>query len=208
LTIKDFVSYCIAMQAKRSRREKSKAALKTLIKEPIEAKARGKRWSPAEVNLHLATIESMLLNSYGITTIRRVMRERFGVGSVRTNVLSQRVRDLWINEDAESRPLNKAAAARRFLRYIRQAQGDETHRPDFSTLAKFESLLADVQGTRAPLEINVDVRLGEAAKLVIAGLSAQQLNDRLEAVRERRALAESAKKMLGPRVIDAVGVAS
>ena len=112
------------------------------------------------------------------------------------------------NGSIDALVINKAAAARRLLRYIRQAQGDGTRKPDFATLAKFEGLLADLQGTRAPLEIAVDVRVGEAVKAVIAGMTAEQLNERLAAARERRALAESAQKLLAPRIIDVVGVAS
>ena len=57
-----------------------------------------------------------------------------------------------------------------------------------------EELLAKIEGTEAPLKVEethrFDFVIGQAAAAVIANLTAEQLTERLQRARERKALAE------------------
>ena len=179
---------------------------------------RGRRWGLAATRQQLRVVEQLMMVGMAAPAIVRAMQqqeqqqhERFACGVGRTALLMRRVREQWGQEDEGARPVAKAAAVRRILRYIQAAQGERRPanegggyrvNPNWSAVARFEALLADIQGTRAPIEVNVDVRVGQAAMVVLANMTSEQLAERLAAARERRMLAERA------RAIDTVGTST
>jgi len=143
-------------------------------------------------------VERLLLATHSTQAIIRTMRERHGLGRNRTCTLIQRVRARWTEEDKEARPAQRAAAIRRIKSYIALANGERSPEadgggwrtpPDFGALALLERLLADLQGTRAPVEVAAGIRLGRAAAAVIAAMTAEEVAECLEEAREERAKA-------------------
>ena len=167
-----------------------------------------KYWPAVQVEQHMQAVESLYLSTISKTAICRTMRTRFGISESRANQLLNRVKERWLAEDAEARPVNKSAQIRRLLGYIRDARGERDQdgtwkvKPDTGALAKFEMILADIQGTKAPVEIAVDVRIGHAMQNVIAGLSSDQMTRYLAEAREQRALAQKARELMSRNVID------
>ena len=164
----------------------------------VRVPKRGQKYTLAEVELQMSVVEQLVLATQSRPAITKAMRERFGVGSLRVLRLVARVQERWKQEDQEARPAYRAAAMRRIERYIAQARGERAPdgtwrtKPDYPALARFESLLADIQGTRAPVQVDVsvDVRVSASLQAVIASLTPEQCAERLAAARERRALAE------------------
>jgi hypothetical protein len=109
-----------------------------------------------------------------------------------------------VAEDVEARPSNRAAAVRRYQRYIALASGERERatpeeraagiqpvwrvKPNWPMVARFEAMLADVQGTKAPIQLSatVDVRVSQSLQAVIANITPEQMAERLLAARERR----------------------
>lgn len=165
---------------------------------PLETnRGKGHLWPAVQVEQHMAAIESLLLSTYSQTAIARTMTQRFGLKKTRVEDLIKRVKARWLAEDVEARPTNKSSQVRRLLGYIANARGERNDdgrgwkvQPNYQALRAFESLLADVQGTKAPIEINVDVRVGQALREVISNMTPEQLTLRLERARAQRAAAE------------------
>lgn len=170
--------------------------------------ARGKigfRWTRDQVQLQLQTIEALMLVASSNAVIVREMRERFdGVSKGRVEALMGRVRERWLEEDREARPTNKAAQVRRLKGYIarasrgeRNANGEYVVKPDLKTVKELEQLLCRIEGNEAPVEVNVDVRVGRAATQIIAGLTREELQEMMEEAREEKMKAAQTDRLLG-----------
>jgi hypothetical protein len=158
-------------------------------------------WTSTETAVHEAMIEQLMLGTHSPRSIERAMRERYDLGANRTGRLIERVRRRWLDEGKEAMPSNKEAQIRRLERYIQLAQGVRRPeaegggwkvRPEWSAIGKFEALLADLLGTRAPIEIAVSARISTTAMNIISSLSPEELTARLDRARERKALAQHA----------------
>lgn len=86
----------------------------------------------------------------------------------------------WSKEAEQRRSLNKEAAERRLMKYIRTCSDKQK----WSDVSKFENLLADIQGTKDPITINVNMAITSAMYNVIGGMTAEQLQSSLNQVRE------------------------
>lgn len=167
-------------------------------------------WTIAETAQHMAAMESMMLATLSDRRMETAMRERYGVGRSRTHRLKARIHEQWTREGSEAAPHNRAAAIRRVKGYIMRAQGernaDDTAwkvKPDWPAVRAFESLLADFEGTRAPIEIAVEHRISHTIQAVIANLSPEQTQARLEAARERAQKADAYDRQVGAGVVTA-----
>ena len=74
-----------------------------------------------------------------------------------------RCKDSWASQDAEQQPRLKGAATRRILDHISKAKAQSKWAP----VAQLEHLLAGIQGTLAPIRIEVDTT--EAQRHALAG---------------------------------------
>lgn len=148
-------------------------------------------WTITETKQHESAIESMLLYGTMSSSIVRTMRAQYGVGPKRVGRLIARIRDRWVAEDAEARSTNKAAAVRRLTQQIRKLTVGERDpgggwvvKPDPKTAARYEQLLSEIQGTKAPLEVNVMAGVAVAAMSAIAELTPEELQQELRELEE------------------------
>lgn len=105
------------------------------------------------------------------------------------------VKHAWAKADQDAAPRLKAMATRRILDHIAKARSKGA----WAAVATLERTLADIQGTKAPIRVEVDVT--EAQRVALAGalaampidrvLELAQLRRELRAEQERRLLRES-----------------
>jgi hypothetical protein len=147
--------------------------------------------------------------------VQRVGREErtLAMAKAHPGITQREVRELFrelsheLTEDqAELDPTNKRAAELRLLGHIRKASThDPTKglRPNWTAVAQFEKTLAEVQGTLAPeqVQVNLSVQLAQAQALVIGDLGPDDM---------ARLIQEEARRsgLLGPApvVVEAEGV--
>lgn len=155
-------------------------------------------------------VEQLYLRGTSNAGMVALAKQELGVGPKRVQVMLERIKEAWKTEDEENRKSAKGATIRRIQRYIQDAQGRKDpndpkrwlEKPNFAALARFETLLADIQGTREPITIDLNVRIQETVLNVIADLSAEELTELVGEYDETMKLAEAARKGL---VIDTTG---
>jgi hypothetical protein len=148
-------------------------------------------------------VESLILQP-GLTETQRAraFQQRFGTSKTRYLTLQNRVREVWAREDDHLIASRKNEQTRRVMRHLQGAMGQKDAagawavRPNWSAVAKFENLLADLHGTREPLRIDIDARASEAVMMVVAQMTPEQVQARLDAYAQRMALAERAEREL------------
>ena len=164
----------------------------------------GKRhWSREEIAAQRTAVEQMMLSTSNVRVMRAEMLRRFGVRSHRTDVLRAWVYSQWKVEGEQAREINKARVVQRLETVIRETRGERRPasegggyriKPNWMANLRAEELLAKIEGTEAPLKVEethrFDFVIGQAAAAVIANLTAEQLTERLQRARERKALAE------------------
>lgn len=173
------------MAAEKKRDGKARAAAGLLV------------YTRDETKQHEEAI-AQLLPSQTLAAIARHMHREFGISSKRVARLAARVRERWVREDEASGALavNRAEAIRRVKRMLaiasgkRSADGAWTEKPNHAAVAKYESLLAQLQGTNAPIKLDLEVRVSASIQGVIANLTAEQVREISERQRELRELAE------------------
>ncbi len=162
-----------------------------------------KRYTVAEAREHLQLVEQLMIQGTGAAAIARVCKMRLGIGAPRCAALRARVTEAWSREDSERRGELKAAQARRLQGYIQQARGRRSddnkgwaERPDYQAIGRFESLLADLHGTREPIKIDLTVQASASVMHVISAMTPEQVNARLQRYVELKRLAEERQRDL------------
>ena len=134
-----------------------------------------------------AEVERLLVAGVGQRGIERTMHERHGMTVSMVRSAASRVRKRWADEERDNRPSYKAAAMRRLMGHIAAARGKD----NYAAIAQLERLLAEMQGTREPevVNLNVETSLPEAAMRVIAQLSPERFQALVLEQRKLRELA-------------------
>lgn len=86
----------------------------------------------------------------------------------------------WAKEEEFRRPMNKQAAVQRIIGHIMKCRDAK----DWANVARFENLLADMQGTKEAVTINVNMTVTGALMNVIGGMSNEQMQDALNHIIE------------------------
>jgi hypothetical protein len=156
----------------------------------------GKIWRRDEVREHLKYLEQQYASGSTYTRICELAYAKFGLKTSRTKTLLVRVRKAWEAADNENRAHEKARQSRRILNYIAHARGtyDDIKKkwirsPDHKALLGWERLYADIHGTKAPVKIEVDVRMSQAVANVMAALTPAQMQEYVARINERNRLA-------------------
>lgn len=153
-------------------------------------------YQPRETADHMRQIEGFLLRGVSINRIAEVMLAdpKVRISRKRVIVLAGRVKERWAAEDQDMRGSWKGAAIRRIQNWITRALGEDARydergnlvrretKINHSAIARYEHLLADIQGTREPLKLDMHVEHTEAIAAVIMDMTEQEL---LEAAREQ-----------------------
>lgn len=125
-----------------------------------------------------------------------------GIRLARIQTLAKRVEDEWSREDEQERSKWKTRQIRRLHEELRVAMNGRKEgaawvvKPNLAAAARFEELLAKVQGTLAPIEMKVDVHIAHAVQHVIADLSAEDVQEALGDFAEKSRLAREYEAML------------
>lgn len=165
-----------------------------------EVRPRGSfvRYTAAEKRAQRSLVESLMIDGWTESMIFVRMRKD-GVGSTRTRVVIEQIRERWRTEDENKRPQHRAAAIRRISRNLRAAEGRQNEdgawvvMPNMQAYVALERLLTDIQGTREPIQVNVNVEYTQAISNVIAELTPDEVERMLEASKERLRLSEAYK---------------
>lgn len=143
-------------------------------------------------------IERLLVAGVSQHRIEGAMLDRHQMTRTSTRAVMARVRRRWAEEERGNRPHYKATAMRRLLGHIAEARVAK----NFASVAQLERLLAEMQGTREPVEVNLNVEttVTEAALHVIGKLTPEKFRALVEEQKRLRALAAT------PKVLDVQGV--
>jgi hypothetical protein len=171
-------------------------------------RARGihKVFSVAEVREQERVIEDLLVRGLGHGTIFRAVREppgtlaadgkpratALGIGQARARKLIDRIYERWRIEDGPRRAQRKAEQIRRLTHDAEVARSSK----NYNAVARFEELLADLMGTREPIQVNHDVRVSETVLHVFGMLRPEDMHDLMNEYRQTHALAEQARRLL------------
>lgn len=134
-------------------------------------------------------IEGLMVAGLSQEQIAKATGKSFGMTKHQTMLYIARIRDRWAEEEKEARPHNKTQATRRIVGHIAEARRDK----NWSAVAQLEKLLSDMQGTKEPTEINVnvDATLTQAIVSVVSNLTPER---RAAMIEEQRRLREIAGK--------------
>lgn len=181
------------------------AVVPTLPRRP-----RGRRvYSLVEVRDMERLVEQALLRGLGEQATTRQLRltgrwPEVGVSFVRK--IRTRIREEWNREDEQARASHKAEQVRRIRTYLDHARGepklDEQRRiipgewvrpPNHHALAKYENLLAEILGTKEPIQFSIDVQVQESLMLVIGNMRPGDMDALLVEAEEQEQLATLAR---------------
>lgn len=189
---------------------------------------KGRRnYTTDEVREHYEFVENMMLTRPGLSDRERarITRERFNFGHKRLLRIQTKIRERWIKESEEKRKGNKQEQINRLFKYIDLARGrrvqvldkktrepvyDEEgnpvlewkEKPNHQALARYEALIAELLGTREPIQVSVEVQMNQAILHVIQGLTPEQEERLFQSYQENVMLADKARALLPPGTID------
>lgn len=175
------------------------------------------KFSPPKVPLHvvehrLRTVEALMLSGLATSQVCEQAKKHLSITAAKTTELMRKIRARWLSEDSESRASWKSAQIRRLMGYIKVARGGVVQSPsgeqtsippNFGALAKFEGLLADLQGTRDPIKLDFDVTVSQAIVHVAANMTPAQIalfEKKYEKFNEFRA-SRTKEKIFGPKPV-------
>jgi hypothetical protein len=170
----------------------------------VEMAASRVRFTPEDDDRHIAEMVQLVARGASRPNAREYMHGKRGVSHKRFDTLWDRVLRAMSAEFAAIRPHAKAMQVSRLeadsarIRSGKDAQGNPV-KPNWNALARIEMLLADIYGTRDPLQVNVGGTIAVGMAQMVAEMSQEQMDELLERGRERDRLAAVAEKMLAER---------
>lgn len=173
-----------------------------LAKEIAERPRAPRRYTLEEVRRQLDFVEGLLVLGAMESAIVGQAVRTLGIPKYRAKVLIQRIVARWEDENRLHSGANRNAAVRRTLKQIQNCQGRRDPRnpnvwlekPNHLAIIRYEEHLAKLQGTYAPIEVDVKVANAEVLMAVFSRYSV----DDLKRLRERAA----AKKLLASKYLE------
>ena len=193
------------------------AALLPQAPEPTPPRPR--TWSAQETREQLSAVEGLLVQGARMGEIHRVLRRQWPASMKRARILVDRVKRQWADfAKDDDRVANREAAIRRLHAMRRTAEGlrdpnDKTGtrwlvKPDHAAVLGYERIIADLEGTKKPIEVNVDGRFTAAMLEVVANLTGDQASEMLETALEQKRLSDLARRELPALVMEPVAGSS
>lgn len=158
--------------------------------------------TPEQRRARLMAVEQMLTLGSTPAQMEAALKAQFNMGPGAVASYVARVRARWAAEGEQDRAQLKKAAVKRLQQHIRGAVA----KGQFSAVAQLERLLADIQGTKEAVEVNLNVSttVTEAVIGIVTGMTAEEQAALIEEQRRLLQRAEGAPAV----VIEAEGVAS
>lgn len=119
-----------------------------------------------------------------------------GVGLNRMIRLAARVTDQWNEEDPKTIAARRSRALRRLYKDAERARGAG----NWSAVRAIEDLIAKMEGTLAPIVVDVNQRVTVALDTVIRSMSPEEMTRRLAARRELETKGKILDAMNKPRL--------
>jgi hypothetical protein len=162
-----------------------------VVPEAVARAIRGAReYSAEEDALHAAHLGQTLAIGTSRTRAFESFRAKFpDVSRARFDEVWERIATGLTADFDKNKPHAKALQALRLERELGQA----IKTGKLNTAVRIEALLADIYGTRAPSEVNVNARVSGAFVGMMATMPDEQVKGMLARARERRLLAERAE---------------
>ncbi len=176
---------------------------------PIEERRKIK-WSYEDTAAQMAEIEARALQGASEVVLFAHCRMKFGIGASRVRRLYAIIQERWKTEDEKQRRFWKSKAIRQLEGTIALARngvkkevtkGKKTQvvwdlKPNLPAAIRGMELLSRIQGTQAPVEVNLNVQVSDVLINVIANMTSEEVQASLQRYREDRELAEKARSGL------------
>ncbi len=171
---------------------------------------RRKTWTVEEARRQEEMIEGLMIMGAGRgQIIAQVTRPAvpaspgqpagLGISKSRAWVLIARIQDRWEDEDRKASRRRRGEQQRRLMRYIEACQGRRDpqnpgqwlEKPNHQALARYEKQLTLIQGTEAPVQVDLQVQHSESLAAVFSRYSLDALKAMRARALQRTALAEA-----------------
>jgi hypothetical protein len=127
----------------------------------------------------------LLVSWYSSDDIYILMSKNFGMTNLAVDLLEVEICKSWASEDNRRKPYFKNAARRRLLRHVEKAAADHA----WGGVFKGEELLSKIEGTQAPLAVDVhtsgEIQHTHAFARLLTDLPADELRALIESERRR-----------------------
>lgn len=164
------------------------------------------RYSREDVDLQLQFVLDSRADGFDKRAIQRGLRAKYpGLTRKRVDELWDRVTEIFVERSEKSLVERKEEQLMR-LRHMKGiallGQRDTAnaqawrHKPNLRTALEIEKLLAEIEGTLAPIQVNVNQALTAAMVTVVARLQGDEADSYLEEALEQKRLAELARSQL------------
>lgn len=143
--------------------------------------------SKAEHERRHLLIQQMLIRGGTARQIEIACREQFHITAIRTQQIIARVRERWSADEHAERPHWKQEQMLRIRQAMRMALDGErdqdnpkryVRKPDLNVYRQLESLLADIQGTKAAIKVDLNQNVNVALVQVMGSMT----NDEVKAL--------------------------
>lgn len=181
---------------------------------PPEKKPRApaRVWSVEEVEAQLEFVYLGFRDGFSAHDMWRAGRGRWPWTRSRVDNLIGRIRDRMASAGRDDREvaIDRQRAVDRMFEAVRYAAGEKdkdghwVRKPDIKSQVAAERLLADLQGTKAPEKVDVNVRYTHAMLQVMANLEGERGQKLFEMALEQKRLADIARRQL-PALVEAEG---
>lgn len=184
-------------------------------KEAVATGSSKRRYTAAQVATQMQLIGDLWIEGASDREIWLACAKAYDEGKLdsplsrpRVRLLRDRVQKRVLEETETERPFTKARQARRLTRAIRDCKGVQDakgvwlRKPDHMSRARYEDMIARVEGNYEPIRIEVDAVHRQAVADVIAGLTEEDLKRYGNAFDRMVELAESKAKEVGENLAD------
>jgi hypothetical protein len=153
-----------------------------------------------QVDVQELWVAEQICNHVPIYKLSSLLRRRFHLSVSQAKTRIEAVRERWAAEDKGQVDKWKAEATRRLQTGMEQARIELKDRPQqkHTILLRYEDQLAKLQGTYAPLRVDIDVTISQQLVGVVANLTADQMAEHIARYRETQRLAAEYKRLSSP----------
>lgn len=185
------------------RKRSAKQPLQEPPPPPPTPQPRTRPTTRAERNERLDQVEFWMARGDTEGTIEKNVRQRWDLGRFGTRKLMTEVRERWKEAGKEGLAERKQRQLVRLRQVLRLAMSmtkkvmvngierdvSDVDRFKFSTIVQLENLIADIEGNKAPLKVELNATANAALMSVMAGMTEERKAKLLEEQRAMRAAA-------------------
>ena len=180
----------VVIDESQPRKDKYTGKFKRINRRPLQT------YTLAETRRQMNAVEQLLLQ---LVPANKIIANAAQIGCSRHRVqkLIARVQDLWAEQDKKQRHVAKSEQIRRIQECLREARGwnrttgVRDGKTNHHAVIRYEEFLARLQGTYAPIEIDINVQYTEALLSVIVHQEPEELMRIVEEEKARDRLVQA-----------------